>query len=177
MLPYRLFVILCSSALLLSCSTSPQSTRLTIDDFNQVTERMAQSLGQSRLLVSRDPGSPRMVIVINKVQNLTTDLISPSEQWMLMARLRGALPIQELSTRKNIVFQVESERWALVRQAGFDGELGDSQSPTHVMSAVFRSARREVRDPQEHGAVVAVTDFYHMQYGYLLLRPFSRISI
>lgn len=105
-----------------------------------------------------------MVIVINKVENLTTDLIPPAQQWMLMARLRGALPIQELADRRNIVFQVEPQRWALVREAGFDGDLGTAKPPTHVMSAVYRSARREVRDPKEHGAVVAVTDLYDLRY-------------
>ncbi len=160
----RIFLVLCFYVFLISCASPRQSTRLTIDDLNEVTGRMTRSLGASRLLAERGPDSPRMVIVINKVENLTTDLIPPAEQWMLMARLRGAMPIGELSERKNIVFQVEPERWQLVRDAGFDGSLGETHRPTHVMSATVRSARREARSDREHGAVVAVTDYYLLQY-------------
>lgn len=162
--PWHKVVIVVMLVALAGCSAPPRSTRLTIGDLNEATTRMTTSLAMSDLIRDRGPDSPRMVIVINKVENLTTDLIPVAEQWMMIARLRGAMPIQELSRNKNILFQIDPRRHRLLRDAGYEEDFGPTIEPTHVMTATFRSSRREVRDPAKGGHVVRVADLYALEY-------------
>jgi hypothetical protein len=149
---------------LLGCATPPPTTRLTIGDYDAAIAKMTQSLAASDFLAGRGPHTEPAVIVIDRVLNLTTDIIPPAEQWMMIARLRGALPIMELERNKAITFQITPEKYQLLRDAGFEGDFRAARPATHVMSAVFRSMRREVRDPREEGHIVAVTDFYQLEY-------------
>lgn len=155
--------LLAYMAISAGCTATPRSTRLQLGDIDEAVERMIASLTVSDFLAARGPDSPPMVIVINRVSNLTTDLIPPEEQWMVMARLRGALPIRQFADRKNIRFQITPERHAMLREHGFRDELGGFDPPTHVMAAVFRSARREVRDPRD-GQIRTLQDYYYMEF-------------
>jgi hypothetical protein len=147
-----------------ACATTPPTTRLTIDDYNTTIAVVTQSLAASDFLRDRGPDSEPIVIVVDRVLNLTTDIIPPAEQWMMVARLRGAMPIIELERNKAITFQITPEKHQLLRDAGFEGDFRTGKPATHVMSAVFRSMRRELRDPREEGHIVAVTDFYQLEY-------------
>ena len=69
-------------------SPGPQSTKLTTDDLLYTSDQMREKLGGSAVLSGRTAGSPAMVIVTDKVVNLTDDIITPAEELMIVARVR-----------------------------------------------------------------------------------------
>lgn len=130
-----------AAAVLAGCATPERgSTRLTHADFDDTVQAMVTSLASSKFLAGRTPDSPQIRIVTNKVENLTSDVITAAEQWMLIARVQAAFPVQELAQKKNIVFQIPPEEAALLREKGFDSPLNPEHEPTHLMIAVFRSS-------------------------------------
>ena len=157
-------IVMCCAV---GCHSTPQSTRLRLDDFNVTVQRMAESLVRSEFFTNRGPASEPVYITINKVLNLTSDIIPEAEQWMLMARVQGALSKPELA-RKNVYFQITPEQHARLRAAGFEGDLGDLPRTTHVLRAVFMSARRGERD-DSHGYVTGRQDYYYLEYAILEL--------
>jgi len=124
---------------------------------------MAESLAASAFLAERTADSKPIYITINKVENLTSDIIPVAEQWMLVARVQGALPIRELSRKKNIHFQITPEQHQMLRDAGFDGRLGRAPTTTHVMSAQFLSAPRTASHKKER-YVNLRQDYYYLEY-------------
>lgn len=157
-------LLLIAVMLLSGCASSNRvSTRMTTDDLIESTERMAQSLAASDMLQGRTPNSPQMVVTINRVQNLTSDIIPLSEQWMVIARVRNAMPIQELSQKRNIVFVIPPEQQQTLREAGYDADLGKpTLEPTHVMTATFLSAARTGQNAK--GLTRQRTDLYYLEY-------------
>lgn len=149
------------------CSTA-QSTRLTASDFDLTIEKMVQSLAASDFLKNRGPDSPQAWVVINKVENLTSDIIPVPEQWMLVARLQSAVPVKQLADTKNVRFQITPERHAMLRQAGYTDELITPPIVTHTLEAVFMSAPRAARNGQG-GQLTARSDFYYLEYSLLEL--------
>lgn len=143
------------------CATARETSVMTQDDLNEVTAQMSASLAASDFLRDRTANSPPITITIDKVENLTSDLLPPAEQWMLMARLQGSLPLVDLRRTKNITFQVPPERGPLILDAGYQGQLNLSPIHTHTMTAVFRSATRVAR---EEGRVAGRVDLYRMEY-------------
>ena len=150
------------TGLLLGCNSAPKTTTIKGQDLDQATQVMAASLNKSAFLADRTAAAPPMVITINKVENLTSDLISPAEQWMQTARIFGAFPIRELEKTKNIRFQIPPEQQALVRQQGFTEPLNNLPQVTHVMTAVYRSSTRVVRDKE--GLPIGRQEFYFWEY-------------
>lgn len=146
-----------------ACATAPQTTRLRASDFDVTVEAMVASLADSAFLRDRGPDSPRIYITTNKVENLTNDLIPVAEQWMLIARVQGALPTRQLAEQKNIRFQIPPEEVQMLRQAGFDASINSGPATTHVMTAVFRSAPRLARGLNS-GLVDGRTDYYYLEY-------------
>ncbi len=123
---------------------------------------MVDSLARSSFLADRDEHSPPIYIVIDKVENLTTDLIPEAEQWMLMARVQGSLPVQDLARRKNIHFLIPPEREPLLRGAGYQGDLPTGPKATHAMMALFEAATRAgTNDEQYHDRRA---DYYYLEY-------------
>ena len=159
------FVPFVMVVLLIGCRSSGKSSTLTHDDLNEVTERMAASLAASDFLADRSADSHPIVVTINKVENLTSDVLPPAEQWMQAARLRGSLPLQRLQREKNIRFQVPPERLKLVEGAGYDATPEDRQRyvATHLMKAVYQSSTRVSREG-EGGHVESRGDTYTMRY-------------
>lgn len=153
------------AAVLLTCCAgpAPRSTRLTAADLTDVVEKMRTSLAASDFLAARDSGSERVVIVINRVENLTSDVLSRAEQWMLVARVRAALPIQRLARQKNVALQIAPERHAMLKDAGFTGDLGPEDAPTHVLGATYRSARRAARGTATH-MTDRRAEYYYFEY-------------
>lgn len=157
-----------SAVLLTAGCSSAQSTRLTASDFDQTIEKMVQSLAASDFLRERQPDSPQAWVVINKVENLTTDIIPVAEQWMLVARLQSSVPIKHLAQTKNVRFQITPERHEMLRQAGFTDELITPPTVTHTLAAVFMSAPRAARDGKG-GQLTSRSDFYYLEYSLLEL--------
>lgn len=151
-------------AIIAGCST-PKSSRIQIGDFEAATAEMVNSLSASAFLAERNADSPPVIIVINKVENLTYDVITPAEQWMLMAKLEGAQPVQSLRARKNVRFILPPEEYAMLKKEGVAVNPPVNPPPaTHVMSAVFRSSPRLVRDAEANNLVKRRQDYYLLQY-------------
>lgn len=153
---------------LAGCGTPGQTTRLRASDFEQSTQAMVQSLGKSAFLADRTPQSEPAYIVINRVQNLTTDLIPEAEQWMLVARVQGSLPMQQLAKQKNIRFLIPPERQPMLRDAGYKEELPTGPEATHTMAATFRAAPRKVTNDEHY--VGRRQDYYLLQYSLTSIR-------
>lgn len=164
-----MLLCMCMVLMLVSGCSTAQSTRLTASDFDLTIEKMAQSLAASDFLRDRRPDSPEAWVVINKVENLTTDIIPVPEQWMLVARLQSAVPIKQLAQTKNVRFQITPERHEMLRQAGFTDELITPPAVTHNLSAVFMSAPRAARNGKG-GQLTARSDFYYLEYSLLELQ-------
>ncbi len=146
---------------------NPTTTRIQIEDLDETVARMAQSLASSEFLAQRTPESEPIYITINRVENLTTDIIPPAEQWMLMARVQGSMELRHLAENLNIHFQVPPERRELVRGAGYEGTLHELPRTTHMMHAVFMSAPRTGTEAQrraEERYVGRRTDHYYLEY-------------
>jgi hypothetical protein len=122
---------------------SQRSTRLTADDLAFTAGELAARLGASDVLRERGPDAPPMVIAINRVENLTTDIIPAGEQWYVMARVRDAQAIRDLRERHGVSFVIPQEQLLRAREVGtLPDNFADARRPTHEMSATFRSARR-----------------------------------
>ena len=140
-----------------------RSTRLTDRDLDGVVQAMRASLAASDFFGQRDEHAEPAVIVLDRIENLTGDLLTRAERWMLVARVQGALPIRELAGKKNIAFQITPERHALLRKAGFAGDLETAPQATHLMTATFHSARRAGRDTRT-GLTDRRADYYYFEY-------------
>jgi hypothetical protein len=139
-----------------SAPGGPSSTRLTADDLREITAQMATKLRASDFLGTRTPDSPPITVAIQRVSNLSSDVIPVSEQWWLMERVRNSLPIVELGKDRNFAFLIPAERLEELRALGFEAGVGSQRNPTHVMDAVFRSVTRS--------ADAARTDLYMCEY-------------
>lgn len=127
-------------------SAQAKTTTLSASDLEATSTEIAAKLRASDFLKDRGPGSPRMVIAINKVENLTSDLIPSSEQWWLMQRVRDSIGIQTLSKELNVKFVIPAK---FLREARRKGTLPEDaaleRNPTHEMSATFRTATRTAK--------------------------------
>ena len=128
------------------CAGPQRTTRMTADDLDSMSHELAASLAASDALAGRNSDSPLWVISISKVQNLSSDVMTVAEQWSVMAKLRGSLPIQALWDQKNVRFVIPADRLeALEARGNLDevtGRLGSHRRPTHQMTATFRSITR-----------------------------------
>jgi len=122
---------------------------MTLDDLNTITAAMTQSLAQSDAIMGRTPNSPMWVISIDRVTNLSSDLMSESERWYVIQKIRSSLPIQAFSKQKNIRFVISAERLDAIRRdpnldlgPGQSPAFGSKRKPTHQMTATFRSVTR-----------------------------------
>lgn len=125
------------------CAGTPRSSRLSVSDIEATAQDLAAKLSASDLLMSRTADSERMTVAINKVENLTTDVIPESDQWYIMARVRDAQSIQALRSLRNVVFVIPQDFFrGSTTQNEFDKEFASGRRPSHEMSATFRSATR-----------------------------------
>jgi hypothetical protein len=146
----RFGLIACALALLLSCSTPPRTTRMTVDDIEAMGAAMAQSLASSDALRGRDAESPRWTVSIDKVLNLSSDVMTDAEQWAIMARLRSTLPVSRMAEQHNLHFVLPPEKLALLREHPDAPELAEGlagrREVTHTLAATFRSVTRATGD-------------------------------
>jgi hypothetical protein len=135
--------VVCGCALLGGCAGMRSTTTLTSGDIDATTSAMAAKLAASKFLQDRTADSPRMVVAISKVENLSSDLIPEGEQWLLMQKVRDSLPIVQLGKDKNLVFVIPAEHLRAGQRSGnLPLETGQNRKPTHEMDATFRSATR-----------------------------------
>lgn len=144
------------------CSAGPErSTLLTIADFEEMTTRLAADLRESTLLEERGPAAPRIVIAIDAAENLSTDLLTESERWLLTERVRSSVDLRTLAEEKSVVFVVPASRAAGAGGRGEgrreepgvavgEGSAYEGRRPTHALRATLRSLTRlEGRDRAE----------------------------
>jgi hypothetical protein len=141
---------------------APQSTRLTASDYSYTSNETANRLASSDFLANRNSASQRIIVTVEKVQNLTTDIISEGEQWMYVLGVRDSLPMQTLSKDKNLVFQVSPERLQMLHENGYGAVTSGWEPATHLLSATFHSATRTKTNSE--GFVDQRTDQYQLEY-------------
>lgn len=133
--------MVCIAALAAGCATPPRTTTLSGDDLDAMTAEMAQKL-HAELFAGRTPDSPPMRIAIQRVENLTSDIIPVDEQWQIMARIRDAQPIIELGNQCNVRFVIPAEYLRASRTRAEEPGFAAQRAPTHEMTATFRSLVR-----------------------------------
>lgn len=119
------------------------STRLTAQDFADLSAQVAADLGASDAVASRTADAEPWIVAMDRVENLSGDFIPASEQWWLMEKVRSGLPMRALAEGHAIRFVIPAERLAEIRGRG--GELanaGAERAPTHRMGAEIRSVAR-----------------------------------
>ncbi len=135
---------------------------MTVDDYEHIAAeigtRLSANMAGGGFLAARGPNDEKMVIAIQKVQNLTNDIMSEPTRWYLMARVRDSLPVGSLSREKNVAFVIPAERLRQARQRGMlrEEDAPMDRRPTHVMSATFRSVTRSTGRER--------TDLYYCDY-------------
>lgn len=126
-----------------ACASQPKSSRLGVDDIEHTAKELAFKLGSSDLVMDRTSSSPRMVIAIQKVENLSSDVIPEGDRWYIMARVRSSQSVDTISRVRNIAFVIPAEHLrGSSMQTELDREIGSGRAPTHEMTATFRSATR-----------------------------------
>jgi hypothetical protein len=124
-------------------STPPRTTTLIQNDYDHISAEMAAKLRGSEFLASRGPDSPPMQVSIEKVQNLTSQIIPEADQWWFVHKLRAATPMNVLAEQKNIRFVMPPEQVARLRSRGdIDVRAPAERYPTHTMTATFRTTTR-----------------------------------
>ncbi len=98
---------------------------------------MVNALQSSSFFSSRNASSPKAIITIKKVENLTTDIIPEGEQWMFVLRIWNDDAVQALAKSKNVVTQVSRERLDQL-QKQFPDARSSFETPTHEMSASLK---------------------------------------
>ncbi len=143
------------------CAGPPRSTVMTVEDYEYVAREMAGNLRRSLvdkgLLASRGPDSPPIVIAVQKVVNLTSDVMSEATKWYLMARVVNSQPLRSLRATKNVYFTIAAEHLREARKRGsVETGFAELRHPTHAMTATFHSVTRSTG--------VERTDLYYCQY-------------
>lgn len=150
-------MLVCVSAGCAASAPGPRTTRLSGADLSETAAAMAQSLAESGVITGRSPQSPRWVVSIDRVENLSSDVLSESDKWSLMARLRSSFPIHAMRQQRNITFVIPAQRLAMLEASGYRDELTEAPlqrtQPTHSITAVLRSITRV--DPSGKGRVDA----------------------
>lgn len=158
---HLLSLCLCASVVnalaLGGCQAPPRTTRLHTRDFQDISTEIAFSLQSSSFIQDRTPDSPSMTIAIEKIDNLTTDILSEGEKWFLMDRVMNSDAMTALRRERNIRFVIPAERLdALIDSRVWAGPIAQGRAPTHVMHAVLRSVTRAAGPDR--------TDLYSARY-------------
>jgi hypothetical protein len=139
----RLHACLCVCGLLLlltGCGgPTANTTFLNSVDLVAMTDHMAESFAADDVMGKRTPRDSPWVVSIDRVHNLTNQIIPEREKWLYVARLRAQLQQSDIARQRNIIWVIPPERWPMVQQ-----ELGDAppelrRRPTHELTAEFGS--------------------------------------
>lgn len=148
------------SALAGGCASAPQTSRLRVADLREVSRAMAKSLMHSDAMADRSPESQPWFVSIDKVRNLSSDVIPVAEQWAVMAMLRSSLPMQDLWRNQRVALVIPPEKVRSL-EAELPGEpvtdaLREGRRATHTLAATFRSITRGDRERQ--------SDYYYLEF-------------
>lgn len=125
------------------CASAPRSSTLSVDDIEYTADELVHKLADSDWLRGRSDESPRVVIAIQKVENLSSDVIPEPDRWYIMTRLRASRPIETYRRLYNVAFVIPAEHLAAsTAQSEAEREIGAGRRPTHELTATFRSATR-----------------------------------
>ena len=129
----------------LGCKT-PQTSRIAVGDYLEMTAAMARSLRQSEAFARRSPESEPWIVSFDKVLNLSSEIMTRGEQWGVVAMVRGAQPINSLWDDKRVAFVIPAQ-YAIDQRGTLDAEradkgFGSGRSVTHTITATFRSVTR-----------------------------------
>ncbi len=128
----------------LGCEGPARTTRTEADDLVNASASMAEALLASAVVAERRSDSERWVIVADRMQNLSSEVITASEQRATVRRIVSASPLAQLEAMKNIVFVVPMSDVRRSRETGLIelDQFAADRRPTHTLSATFNSATR-----------------------------------
>ena len=135
------------------CNSAPKTTRLHDTDILETTDVMSNSLNSSLFFAECQSSKTPIKLSYQKAENLSTDMLRPSEQWLFVERVIDSTPVQELKSNFNITS---------VRAAEKMGRVYKDRDVTHVMTATVTSVTRD--------AYKDVTDAYKCQYEIVSLK-------
>lgn len=146
------------SLMSVGCKT-PQSSRIQVDDYVEMTSLMAQSLRHSDAFADRSVESEPWVVSFDKVLNLSSEIMTQGEQWGVVAMVRGAQPINSLWDDKRVAFVIPAQ-YAIDQRGTLNAEradkgFGTERGVTHTITATFRSVTRIGEDGQGRTDVYA----------------------
>lgn len=128
-------------------SAAPRTTRLTTRDLDEMATIVALNLRNSEWMAARNEQSERVIIAMEKVENLTDDIIPRGEQWVIMTKVRGNADMVRVGREKAITFVMSKEAVLGAAERGtMEGAEANRLDPTHEMSATMRNATRSVKD-------------------------------
>jgi hypothetical protein len=158
--PRHIFFILPFAMLALAmpcaCSTpGDRTTRLTTEDFTEISAQVADRLRASEFLRDRTPSSPPIAITVVPPVNYTSDIMTQGERMYVMQSVLDSLAVRSLSRERNLSFVMPAPGSDQQPSTGGEGPSG-RRPPTHTLSATFRSATYSTGD--------ARTDAYYCQY-------------
>ncbi len=154
-----------------SCAAEPRSTRLTVSDLEVISREMAASLGASRAMADRGPQSPPWLVSFDRLRNLSSDVLSPSEQWWVIQRVVSSQPILALSEQRNLRFVAPARPNGAVgvsdgpeEGGGGSGASGDDRGPaygvgrwpTHQLTGTLYSVTRATAEDR--------TELYYCEF-------------
>lgn len=128
-------------------SAAPRTTRLTTRDLNDMATLVALNLRNSEWMTARSEQSEPVIIAMEKVENLTDDIIPRGEQWAIMTKVRANADMVRVGREKAITFVMSKDAVLGAAERGtMDGAEQSRVNPTHEMSATMRNATRSVKD-------------------------------
>ncbi len=140
LIPILLIACVCTLA---ACGPRAKSTRLTGGDLADMSTELAQKLTDSDWMKARSPDSPPIVITWDKVENLTSDLLSRSEQWSMMQHVRDSADLVRVGREKAFTLVIPAALKDEGQARGsFEPGTAAARAPTHRMDATLRSATR-----------------------------------
>ena len=139
---------------LIYCSSTPRSTRLQGEDILETTAVIAYNLNTSLFFTECKTSKTPIRLSYQKAENLSTDMIRPSEQWLFVEKVIDSVPLQELKKEYGIATIRSAEK--------IDGRSAFlNRDVTHLMTATVTTVTRDVYKDR--------TDAYKCQYEILNL--------
>jgi hypothetical protein len=142
-------------------SKPPRSSRLTASDYTYTVNETVNQLVASDFFASRGMESPKAVVSIERVTNLSSDIIPEGEQWMFVHSVWSSPEVKQLARSKNVVTQVSQEGYEKIVSM-LPQITRPLDVPTHVMSAVINTSTRT--GLVKAGVANARVDQYQIEY-------------
>jgi hypothetical protein len=148
--------LIVGASVVVSCAGGGRAptTRMDVRDYQAMTSALGAELSRAQPIAGRGPDMPTMTIAMDRVENLTTDIITEGEGWFLMDRVREAQDIVALSRERSVRFVIPAARTDAIR--GIAPEALGERAPTHALRATIRSATRQAGDDR--------TEVYDIEY-------------